>query len=107
MLLGDFTGGGVVIIAARTLLQNATSREVEAAADLYGVKLMAKIGGDGRALGDILGRIGGATEPGMKILLDHPETKARVEAINAAATPRSAPALMTPDEWVSLTRICG
>ena len=107
MLLGDFTGGGVVIIAAKTLLQNASSREVEAAADLYGLRLMAKIGGDGAALGDILARIGGANEPGMKILLDHPETKARVATIKAAATPRGAAPLLTPDEWLALTRICG
>ena len=39
MLLGDFTGGGVVVIAARTVVQSAYSREVEAAADLYGVQL--------------------------------------------------------------------
>lgn len=107
MLLGDFTGGGVVVIAAKTVLQSATSREVEAAADLFAVKLMAKIGGDGRALGVILARIGGATEPGMKILLDHPETKARVDAINAAAWPQSGNPVLTPDEWVALTRICG
>jgi Zn-dependent protease with chaperone function len=33
-------------MAAQTLLQNSYSREVEAAADEYSVKLMAKIGGD-------------------------------------------------------------
>ena len=33
MLLGDFTGGGLVVIAAKTVLQSAYSREVEAAAD--------------------------------------------------------------------------
>ena len=65
------------------MLQSSYSREVEAAADVYGVELMDKVGGDARALGAILAKIGGATEPGMKILLDHPETKARIAAINA------------------------
>ena len=65
MLLGDFTGGGVVVIAARKIVQSAYSREVESAADRYGVELMSKIGGDGRALGTILDRIAGAIEPGI------------------------------------------
>ena len=85
MLLGDFTGGGVVVIAARTVVQSAYSREVEAAADRYGVQLMARIGGDARAFAAILERIAGAIEPGVKILLDHPQTKDRVAAIMAAA----------------------
>ena len=52
---------------------------------------MNKAGGDARALATMLEKIGGATEPGMKILMDHPETKARVAAINksaAAVSPR-------------------
>ena len=78
MLLGDFTGGGVVVIAAQTVMQSAYSRDVESAADRYGVELMTKIGGDGRALGTILERIAGGIEPGMTILRDHPATMERV-----------------------------
>jgi Zn-dependent protease with chaperone function len=109
MLLGDFTGGGVVVIAAKTVVQSAYSREVEAAADLYGVGLMAKIGGDGRAFAAILDRIAGAIEPGVKILLDHPQTKDRVAAINAAvaAAPAALKPLLAPPEWAALKQICG
>jgi hypothetical protein len=109
MLLGDFTGGGVVVIAARTVVQSAYSREVEAAADDYGVRLMARIGGDVRAFAAILERIAGAIEPGVKILLDHPQTKERVAAINAAATALSGERrpLLSPPEWAALKRICG
>ena len=85
MLLGDFVGGGAVVIAAKTVLQSSYSREAEAAADAYGAELMNKAGGNARALATMLGKIGGATEPGMKILLDHPETKARIAAINKIA----------------------
>ena len=60
MLLGDFIGGGAVIIAAKTILQNRYSRSVEASADRYAVRLMSKIEGDPRALGTILTRIAGA-----------------------------------------------
>src|SRR5712692_4251794 len=100
MLLGDFFGGGAVVLAATTILQTSYSREVESAADLYGVMLMTKLGADARALGTILQRIAGGTHPGMKILLDHPETKERVTKINATAA-GSAPtrALLDGAEW--------
>jgi predicted Zn-dependent protease len=107
MLLGDFTGGGLVVIAARTIVQSAYSREVENAADRYGVELLAKAGGDGRAFGTILERIAGAIEPGMSILRDHPVTKERIARINAIATPRRGPPLLDAAEWAALKRICG
>jgi Zn-dependent protease with chaperone function len=109
MLLGDFTGGGVVVIAAKTVVQSAYSREVEGAADLYGVRLMATVGGDARDYAAILKRIAGAIEPGVKILLDHPQTKDRVAAVEAyvAAHPVAAKSLLAPAEWSALKRICG
>ena len=82
MLLGDFVGGSAVVIGARAVLQSSYSREVEAAADRYGVDLMGRAGGDPRALGTVLTRISGAIHPGMEILRDHPDTKARVAVIN-------------------------
>jgi Zn-dependent protease with chaperone function len=107
MLLGDFVGGGAVVLGARTLLKNSYSRNVEAAADRFGVALMGKLGADQRALGTVLARIGGAEHPGMKILLDHPETNARVAAINAAATTSgSSTPLLEAAEWQALKRIC-
>jgi Zn-dependent protease with chaperone function len=106
MLLGDFVGGGAVVIAARTVLQSSYSREVEAAADHYGAELMNKAGGNARALATMLDKIGGATEPGMKIMLDHPETKARVAAINKIASTRPTSPLIDAGEWAALKRIC-
>lgn len=106
MLLGDFVGGGAVVLAARSALQSSYSREAETAADLFGAQLMIKAGGDARALGTILTRIGGATEPGMKILLDHPETRTRVEAINRIAPARASGALLDAAELAALKRIC-
>ena len=66
MLLGDFVGGGAVVIAATTILKTSYSREVEGAADRYGVALMTKIGGDPRALGTILLRIAGTHPSGTE-----------------------------------------
>ncbi len=106
MLLGDFVGGGAVVIAAKSVLQSSYSRRVETAADAYGAQLMNKAGGDARGLATMLGKIGGATEPGMSILLDHPETKARVAAIEKLATAHAPRPWLTPQEWAALKRIC-
>jgi Zn-dependent protease with chaperone function len=106
MLLGDFVGGGAVVIAAKSVLQSSYSRDVEAAADVYAVGLMRKAGGDGRALAAILARIGGATEPGTAILRDHPDTKARVAAIERLAGRPAGKALLSPAEWTALRGIC-
>jgi hypothetical protein len=107
MLLGDFVGGGAVVIGARAVLQSSYSREVEGAADRYGAELMNRAGGDVRALGVILTRLAGALHPGVEILSDHPDTKARVAVINTLAAP-SAPSqsLLEPAEWRALKRIC-
>jgi len=106
MLLGDFVGGGAVVVAARTALKSSYSREVERAADAYGVNLMNRAGGDARALGTMLTKIGGATEPGMTVLADHPDTRARVTAIDAMAAQRPAPPLLDARGWTALKRIC-
>jgi Zn-dependent protease with chaperone function len=109
MLLGDFTGGGLVVIAAKTVVQSAYSREVETAADLYGVSLMARAGGDPRALATMLERIAGPIEPGASLLRDHPDTKERVARINAAAGEMTSvpKPLLTPPQWDALKKICG
>lgn len=106
MLLGDFVGGGAVVIAAKTVLQSSYTREAESAADAYGAALMNRAGGNVTALATMLAKIGGATEPGMKILLDHPETKARIAAINAFAGAKSTTPFLDAKEWAALKRIC-
>ena len=106
MLLGDFVGGGAVLIAARTVLQSSYSRDVEATADSYAVNLMEKAEGNGRALGTILDRIAGGNHPIPKVLLDHPETKDRIAAINGMARPAPAKPMLNNTQWAQLKRIC-
>jgi Zn-dependent protease with chaperone function len=106
MLLGDFVGGGAVVLAAKTILQTSYGREVETAADGYGVTLMRAIDGDARALGRILSRIAGGTHPGPRILRDHPETRDRVVAIEAMAGPGPGKPLLAKSEWAALKTIC-
>jgi len=106
MLLGDFVGGGAVILAAKSVMTSAHSREAETAADLYSAELMGKAGGDPRALGVILTRITGSKDPTLTILLNHPVTKDRVAIINAVTTAKSGGSVLTPEEWRALRRVC-
>jgi Zn-dependent protease with chaperone function len=105
MLLGDFVGGGAVVIASKTILETNYSREVETAADAYSIELMRAVAGDPRALAPILQRIAGDSDGWVKILLDHPETRDRVAVIEAASigTPRP---LLDATQWAALKRIC-
>jgi len=94
------------VVAAKTVLRSSDSRKQEAAADAYGAELMNKAGGDAHALGVILAKIGGATEPGMKILRDHPDTQERVAAVNRIAAPRRGEPFLDAAEWTALKHIC-
>lgn len=106
MLLGDFVGGGALVIGAETLLKSAYSREKEAAADDYAVKTMLALNADARALGGFLARIAGTNAKGS-IFLDHPATQDRITRINAMAPPqKSGATLLDAAEWAALKRIC-
>jgi Zn-dependent protease with chaperone function len=106
MMLGDFVGGGAVVIAARTVLKSSYSRRVEAAADAYSVNVMQQAGGDPHALAAILQRIVGDKNEGMKLLLDHPETKDRIAAIDAVAVTGAPTPLLDAADWSALKQIC-
>jgi Zn-dependent protease with chaperone function len=106
MMLGDFVGGGAVVIAARTVLKSSYSRHAETAADAYSVDLMERAGGDPHALGAILARIVGDSDHGMRLLLDHPETKDRIAAIDAVSFTATTGPLLDAAEWAALKQIC-
>jgi Zn-dependent protease with chaperone function len=106
MMLGDFVGGGAVVIAAKTVVRSSYSRRVEASADLYSVGLMHKVGADPRALATILERVAADKDEGIKILADHPDTKDRVVAINAVAPAGATTPLLGAADWAALKQIC-
>jgi len=106
MMLGDFVGGGAVVIAAKTVLRSSYSRQAEAAADTYSVAVMRKLGGDPRALAAILARVVADKDQGIKILEDHPDTKDRVAAINAMAPAGKTSPVLGAADWAALKQIC-
>jgi predicted Zn-dependent protease len=106
MVLGDFVGGGAIVIAAKTVLQSSYSRDTETAADAYGIALMNKAGGNAEALGALLTRIDDLHSESPELLRDHPATQERVAAIRAQARPQEGAPLLTPDQWAALKNIC-
>ncbi len=107
MMLGDFVGGGAVVIAAKTVLSSSYSGHAEAAADKYSVELMQKIEADPKALAAILSRIASDKDEGVALLRDHPETKDRIAAINKVTVDDPPKPLLTGAEWKALKAICG
>lgn len=106
VLLGDFVGGGAVVVAAESLLKSAYSRSKEAAADAFAVRTMMALNADARALGRFLNRIAGSPGRGS-IFLDHPAAPERAARIDAMAPPQSGGArLLDAAEWAALKRIC-
>jgi hypothetical protein len=73
------------------------------------VELVTSLGGDPLAFATILDRIASSKDPGLTILLDHPQTKDRVATVKtmAQAHPPQLKPLLTPAEWSALKRICG
>lgn len=105
-VFGDFAGGTAVLIASRALLQNAFSRDAEREADVFGVDLMLKAGGDPAGLAGFFGAIEGASGA-LTWLATHPASAERVQAIRDAARGKALAGLaMTPEQWTALRAIC-
>lgn len=105
LLLGDVTGGGAVIIAARTLLDASYSRATESAADDYAVEAMAGLGRSPVAMGELLVRITGEGREGT-ILDSHPVSAERLDRMKDAARAVTGPPLLSDAEWRALKAIC-
>ncbi|AWN39110.1 peptidase M48 [Methylobacterium radiodurans] len=119
LVLGDLTGSTIIVALGDAVLSAGYSREAERTADAYAVDLMARAGGNGAALADILERIaadkndgkGGkedAKGAGTDLLRSHPFTRERAAAIRARAGPDAPGRRILPEEaWAQLKAICG
>lgn len=57
LVLGDFAGGGLIVVLTDQLLESSYSREAEENADLYAFERMIEQGVDPGALADLFGRM--------------------------------------------------
>jgi Zn-dependent protease with chaperone function len=107
LLLGDVTGGGVVLTAGRSLFSAAYSRESEAAADLYSRDLMQKLGRSPKAFGMLLLRLTGSEKDNpLAIFASHPMSEDRMAALSQAGDVPEGPPLLSNAEWQALKAIC-
>jgi Zn-dependent protease with chaperone function len=130
-ILGDFVGGTAAVAIVRVLSEASYSRAAETEADAYSVRVMRALGGDPRAVGDLLSRLGGDDdEPDETAPADppdgepdasrrsgaeaiggwldsHPATADRRRAIDAAAGDGPASPVMDAADLLALKRICG
>ena len=115
LLLGDFSGGSVVLLLGSQVLQASYSQEAETLADSFAIEVMGDTGLPSSALGTMFDRFaahGGETdaeEDGLlSHLASHPDTQARADAARAGDVVKDAgfdPVLSGP-EWAALKSIC-
>lgn len=107
LLFGDISGAGAIMVAARTLLSAAYSREIEADADGFAIDLMHRIGRPTAPMGDLLQRMSGPADEDLSLLHDHPLTPERTERLRRPDSGPTGPELLRPDEWQALKAVCG
>jgi Zn-dependent protease with chaperone function len=107
LLFGDVSGSGAIVIAGRTLVQSAYSRQAEAGADAFAASVMLGLGRSPRPLGEFLLRLTGRQNDGpVAWLASHPLSQDRLEALKKADAPETGPALLDAGEWQALKDVC-
>jgi predicted Zn-dependent protease len=106
-VFGDFAGGTAVILASRSLMQSAFSRDAEREADHSAVDLMLKAGGDPLGLARFFDNAGVADPAGFAWIASHPANAEREKAIrDAVGQARQNRPALTPEQWTALRAIC-
>lgn len=106
LLFGDVSGAGAALLAARTLLSAAYSRDIEAAADTFGITVMHRLGRPTAPLGRLLSRIADPGEEAFSVVRDHPLTPERVSRLEREDAAPTGPVLLDATEWRALQAIC-
>ena len=111
VVLGDFTGGTLIIGATRVLLSAGYSRDVEREADTYAIRVMQGAGADPTALATLLERISTRSRPGaFDLISSHPATAERSAAIRDQAEVLRGDGTYSPilndKQWKALKSFC-
>ncbi len=107
-LLGDVTGGSIIVALAQFTVNSAYTREAELEADAEAVALLNGAGIDGAGLIDFFDRLdakAGKLEDVLAVIGTHPATDERADFVRNAET-ANGPAL-SDAEWRALKEICG
>jgi predicted Zn-dependent protease len=111
MVLGDFTGGTIAVVLGERMMQASYTREAEAAADGFALKMLnaAKVDSTGMAsFFDYIGELQGEMMQVPEYLSTHPASEGRAERArdNAQGQAQTTPVLSETD-WQALKGICG
>ena len=111
LLLGDFTGGTVVLLVTERLIAASYAQDAEAAADAFSYRVMADAGLPTRPLGDFFDRMAeqvGESSGLLSHLASHPDIRARADEARAADVigNRQFEPVLTSAEWADLQAIC-
>lgn len=106
LLLGDVTGGGAVILAARSIIDASYSRDSENDADAFATTVMHKLGRSPRPMGEFLVRVTGDKKSTVTILDSHPMSEDRLARMKEADRPNTGPEILSAEEWRALKAIC-
>ena len=108
LALGDFAGGGAVLLVAQQLIDTSYTRDAEEAADTYAFEAMTSAGVDPSALGKFFARLSdefGDVDGIAEKFASHPSFANRIEAADAVTLPNARPS-MTDAEWAALRAVC-
>ena len=110
MILGDFTGGTLMLIVTEQILNAAYTREAEAEADVYAMNMLEAARVDVRAMGDFFDSLSALESKGPSLpsyLQSHPETSGRADAARDFARDQSGTrSILSDSEWKALRGVC-
>ena len=111
VVLGDFSGGTVIIAGSRAILSAGYSRDAERDADTYALALMDRSDGDPASLATILDRISSGGLSGvLGLLASHPLPKERAAEIQTMSARLSGGkkrgGLLGLEQWQALKSYC-
>lgn len=107
VILGDVSGGTLIGLVGDHLLRSAYTRDAEAAADAFGLKLLNDAGVSSEGLADFFQRIG-KDDDLPEYLSSHPSSTGRADvARNNARDQANTTPILTDAQWADLRAICG
>ncbi|RED51229.1 M48 family metallopeptidase [Aestuariispira insulae] len=107
LVLGDVTGGALLVGVGETALNSAYGRDKERAADDYAIERMTEAGFDPAPLGDLLTRLSGESGNIDEYLVwasSHPATSERLAVIRESSM--GGGQALNETEWQALKNIC-
>ncbi|MBT0959206.1 M48 family metallopeptidase [Alphaproteobacteria bacterium KMM 3653] len=110
MVLGDFTGGALIVLVSEQVMQASYTRAAEANADLFAHERLAASGIPAEGLATFFDKLRiqhGDTEGVMEYISSHPNLASRAQAARDAETGAEGfEPVLNEEDWAALQAIC-